>query len=123
MSRAHAAIAYRQPHVALGLSMPAGRKMAKAAKSSWAVLLLVLTAACAGAYVYQMNRAATKGYSLRELDRKLEVLQDQVMVLEDEAAKKQALRTIEEQVKGLGYVPVDRVDFVDVGRNAYAIAE
>jgi hypothetical protein len=70
-----------------------------------------------------MNRSATKGYSLRELDRKLEVLQDQVMVLEDEAAKKQALRTIEEQVKGLGYVPVDRVDFVDVGRNAFAIAE
>lgn len=123
MSRAYASVAYRQPQAALGLSMPAGKKIAKAAKHSWAGAFLMLAAVCASMYVFQMNRAATKGYQLRDLDSQVQALQDQVTVLEDKAAKKQALRTIEDEVKGLGYVPVEQVEFVDVGHNAYAVAK
>ncbi len=122
MPRGHA-IALRQPQVALGLSMPAGKKIAKAAKASWAGAFLMLAAVCASTYVFQMNRAATKGYQLRDLDTQVQTLQDQVTVLEDQAAKKQALHTIEEEVKGMGYVAVDQMEFIDVGRNAYAVAK
>lgn len=83
----------------------------------------MLAAICASMYVFQMNRAATKGYQLRDLDSQVQALQNQVTVLEDKAAKKQALRTIEDEVKGLGYVPVEQVQFIDVGHNAYAVAK
>lgn len=123
MPRGAYAIAYRQPQAALGLSMPAGKKIAKAAKASWAGAFLVLAAVCASAYVFQMNRAASKGYALRDLDNQVQSLSDQVTVLEDQAAKKQSLHTIEEEVKGLGYVAVDQMEFIDVGHNAYAVAK
>jgi hypothetical protein len=35
----------------------------------------------------------------------------------------QSLATIESRVQGLGYVAVDHMEFVDVGRGSYALAK
>ncbi len=100
-----------------------GRRLEKVAKRSWAVGFLVLTAVIAGYYVYQMNATASKGYTLRQLQQRQEQLRMTVVTFENRVAQMQSLRTIEEKVAGLGYVPVDRMEFVDVGRSSYALAK
>lgn len=121
MSRSHI-VALRQPHIALGLSLAPGRKLEKAARNAWVGVFLVLSFFTMTMYVFQMNKASTKGYALREEENRLEQLKSTVAELEDHAAKNQALYTIEERVKGLGYVPVDRMEFLDVARGTYAVA-
>ncbi|MCE9586064.1 hypothetical protein K8R04_01955 [Candidatus Uhrbacteria bacterium] len=121
MARSHVN-ALRQPHLALGLSLAPGRKLEKAARNAWIGVFLVLSFFTMAAHVYQMNKSATKGYTLREQEQRLEKLKSTVAELEDHAAKNQALYTIEERVKGLGYVPVDRMEFLDVARGSYAVA-
>jgi len=121
MSRAHIT-SLRQPHLALGLSMSKGRKFEKAARNAWVGVFLVLSFLAMAVHVFQMNKAATKGYALREQELRLEELKATVANLEDQAARNQALYSIESRVQGLGYVPVDRMEFLDVSRGTYAVA-
>jgi hypothetical protein len=121
MARSHVS-ALRQPHLALGLSLAPGRKLEKAARNAWIGVFLVLSFFVMAIQVFQMNKAATKGYALRDQEKRLEQLKATVADLEDKAAKNQALYSIETRVQGLGYVPVDRMEFLDVTRGSYAIA-
>ncbi len=121
MSRSFSS-SYRQPHLALGLSLAPGRKLEKAARNAWVGVFLVLSFSAMAVSVFQTNKSATKAYSLREQESRLEQLKATVADLEDHAAKNQALATIEERVKGLGYVPVDHMEFLDVSRGSYAVA-
>lgn len=121
MARSHVTV-LRQPHLALGLSLAPGRKLEKAARNSWIGLFLVLSFLAMALNVYQMNKAATKGYTLRDQEKRLERLKATVAELEDKAAKTQALYAIEARVKDLGYVRVDRMEFLDVTRGSYAVA-
>lgn len=120
MSRAYA-IAMQRPRVELGLPLSSGKKMEVAAKRTWILLMVVVTAACLGMYLYQVNRAASKGFTLRTLERQLDQLQTTVADLENTAAHMQSLASVEARVAGRGYVPVDRMEFVDVPAG-YAIA-
>jgi hypothetical protein len=121
MARSHVTV-LRQPHLALGLSLAPGRKLEKAARNAWVGLFLVLAFFAMAINVFQMNKAATKGYALRDQEKQLEQLKATVSDLEDKAAKNQALYSIETRVQGLGYVPVDRMEFLDVTRGSYAVA-
>ncbi len=121
MARTQASL-LRQPHLALGLSLAPGRKLEKAARNAWIGVFLVLAFFIMAIQVFQMNKAATKGYALRDQEKRLEQLKATVAELEDQAAKTQALYSIEERVKGLGYVPVDHMEFLDVSRGSYAVA-
>lgn len=121
MSRSFATT-LRQPHIALGLSLAPGRKLEKAARNAWVGVFLALSFFAMAISVFQTNKSTTKGYTLREQESRLEQLKASVAELEDHAAKSQSLATIEERVKGLGYVPVDRMEFLDVSRGSYAVA-
>ena len=120
MARSHVS-ALRQPHLALGLSLAPGRKLEKAARNAWIGVFLVLSFFVMAIQVFQMNKAATKGYALRDQEKRLEQLKAAVAELEDKAAKNQALYSIEARIQGLGYVPVDRMEFLDVTRGSYAV--
>ena len=120
MSRAYA-IAMQRPRVELGLPLSAGKKVEAAAKRTWIMLMVVVTAACIGMYLYQVNRAASKGFTLRTLERQLDQLETTVAELENTAATMQSLSVVEARVRGLGYVPVDHMEFVDVPAG-YALA-
>lgn len=102
--------------------MPVGRKIEVAAKRSWAIVFVVGALACGAYYVFLMNGTATKGYTLRNLEKQLDQLRATVMTYENRSAELQALRTIEDRIQGLGYVTVDQMEFVDVARGSYALA-
>lgn len=104
------------------LPTPVGRRIEVAAKRSWAILFLVGAVACVAYYVFLMNSTATKGYTLRNLERQLEQLQATVMTYENRAAELQALHTIEARITNMGYVAVERMEFLDVARGSYALA-
>lgn len=109
----------------LPFSLPkhVGRKLEVAAKRSWAVGLFAALLVLGGFHVYQMNVTASKGYTLRSLQVQLDQLNATVSEMDAKSAKMQSLATIESRVQGLGYVAVDHMEFVDVGRGSYALAK
>lgn len=120
MSRAYA-LALRNPHLSLGLPVPVGRKIEVAAKRGWVVAMVFLTLLCVGVYLYQVNRAASKGFTLRNLEKQLDQLSVEVETLENSSAKLQSLSAVEARVQQIGYVRIDRMEFVDVP-SGYAMA-
>jgi len=99
-----------------------GRKLEVAAKRSWAIMLMATVMVMGGFHVYQMNVTASKGYTLRNLQVQLDQLNATVSELDARSAKMQSLATVEARVQGQGYVAVDHMEFVDVGRGSYALA-
>lgn len=104
------------------LPMHVGRRIEVVAKRSWAILFLLAAVLCMGYQVFLMNSTASKGYTLRTLEKRLEQLRGTVATMENTTAQLQALHTIEAKVQGQGYVQVERMEFVDVGRGSYALA-
>ena len=82
-----------------------------------------LSVFCVGVYVYQVSLAAPKGYEMRNLEKQREVLEESVSALEAQVAAQQSMNALQDRVKGLGYVPVDRMEYIDVNGHAYAFAK
>ena len=99
---------------ALGMAVPIGRRIGEAGKRTWFVLIIAASMALAGVYFYQINAAATKTFALREQEKRLEHLRETVSSLETQAAKEQAMVTMEERIKGVGFVPNEHVEYLSV---------
>ena len=111
----------KHPQETLGMAVPVGRRIGEAGKASWMAVLVALAMALIGAYLYQINAAATKTYALREREKHLEQLRESVSSLETQAAKGLAMQTLEEQIKTKGFVAVDRVEYLEANRGTVAI--
>lgn len=120
MSRSFA-ISLTSPHAALGLPVSKGKKLELAAKKTWIAIMIGLTVFFIGTYLYQVNRAASKSFVLTSLEKDMERLEVTVADLENASAEMQALANVEERLRDMGYVSVDRMEFVDVPRG-YALA-
>ena len=120
MSRSFA-ISLNTSRVALGLPLSKGRKLELVAKKTWVGIMVALTLFFVGTYLYQVNRAASKSFVLTSLEKNKTQLDTQVAELENASAKMQSLANIERRLRNMGYVPVDRMEFVDVPRG-YAMA-
>lgn len=120
MSRSYA-ISLKTPHATLGLPVSKGRQLEVAAKKTWIAAMAALTIFFVGMYLYQVNRAASKSFVLTSLEKQVDELETTVANLENESAEMQALANVEERLHDLGYVAVDRMEFVDVPRG-YALA-
>lgn len=113
----------KRSHETLGLPTPIGRKLSGLGKSTWVTLSICLTIAAAGLYIYQVNSAASKSFTVRDLEKQTERLRNDVMALENQSVKMQAMYSLQERVKPLGYVSIDRMEFLDVSHSSYALAQ
>jgi TolA-binding protein len=120
MSRAFA-LTMKRPQETLGIPMSMGRRLSAAGKVSWFSLIVIATCVCMGVYMFQINTAAKQGYTLRALQKRLESLNERVTALDNQTAQMQTIRTVEERIKGLGYVPADHMEFMDPN-HGYALA-
>lgn len=111
----------KRPHVTLGLPVPFGRKIGEVGKIGWMVFMGVASLFCVGLYIFLVNASATKDYQLRAYEKQLERLKETVSVLESQTAEMQSMHTLEEQVKTLGYVPVDQMEYIDAS-HGFAMA-
>ena len=100
-----------------------GRRLGTLGKGSWVTMMAILTLLCGGAYVYQVNLGATKSYQLRNLETQRDRLLETVSSLETKIAEMRSMKTMQERIQGLGYIPIEAPQFLDTARNAYALAK
>lgn len=125
LSMSHRSFAFTlpRPHEAFGIPAGVSRRVG-ATSLQWGMGFLLLggtTIACLIFYVFLVNAGASKSFTLRTLDRKVERLQETTSALEEQVVRLQAIQSVEERVKGLGYVPVDRYEYIDIPRPSYAL--
>lgn len=108
------AISLKRPHEQLGLPMPITRRLADVQSGTWMALLIGGIIACAGVYIYQVNAAASKSFELRQLEKKVERLQDSVSSLDYKITELRSIHSLETRIEGLGYVPATNVRYLEV---------
>ncbi len=111
MSRAFA-ISLKRPHEQLGLPMPIARRLTDIQSSTWIALMVGLIVACVGIYIYQVNVTASKGFELRQLEKKVDHLQDSVSSLNYKVTQLKSIHSLETQIQGMGYVPLTNVHYL-----------
>ncbi len=110
------AFTLQRPSQALGLPMPVSRRIDPSAvhrSLALGVLGLVFVTSI-GMYVSMIGRAAQRTVELRALDRQVEALTEVVADLDQKIAREQAMPTMEARVRSLGFVSIDRSEYVRV---------
>lgn len=115
------ALAMTRPHERLGLPLPLGRRLPRGLVS-WNILIAALTIALAFVYVVQVNRAASRGFSLRDTEKKVDTLRSEVLSLEDKVATLSSVQSMSDRATQLGFVAVENLEFVNPAANSYAVA-
>lgn len=120
MSRTYA-IAMTRPHERFQIPLPLGRRLPQGVVG-WNMLIAAVSIALACGYVVQVNRAAARGFNLREAEKKIEHLQIEVTSLNDTVATLSSLQSLSERATQLGFVPIDRLEFANPAAKSYAMA-
>ncbi len=110
------AFTLRRPTEALGLPMPVSRRIDPSAMHrtlAMSVLALIFFTSV-GVYVSSIGSAAQRTVELRTLERQLESVKEIVADLDQKIAREQAMPAFEARVKALGFVPIDRSEYVRV---------
>lgn len=87
------------------------------------VLGVLLVLAGVGVYIIQVNASVTTGYTLRELELKLDTLAEDNQKLEIALRKSQSLESVERSVRILGLVPAENPQYVEGAPPSYALAQ
>jgi len=85
------------------------------------VVVIVLILAMGTMYLVQVNRATTKGYQIRDLEKRIQTIEDNNQKTQLEIAEMQSLDSIEKRIEKLGMVQVDRIEYVKVPGTAVAV--
>ncbi|MBI4138933.1 hypothetical protein HY479_02170 [Candidatus Uhrbacteria bacterium] len=120
MSRSFS-LAMTRPHERFGLPQPIGRRLPHG-MAGWNALLISVTVALTLAYIIQVNKAAARGFQLRDVEKKIETVNAEVMRLEDKLATLSSVQALTDRAKSLGFQPAERIEFVNPAANAYALA-
>jgi len=110
------AFTLRRPTEALGLPMPVSRRIDPSAMHRTLAMgvLAVIFFTSVGVYVSSIGSAAQRTVELRTLERQLESVKEIVADLDQKIAREQAMPAVEARVKALGFVPIDRSEYVRV---------
>jgi hypothetical protein len=115
------ALAMTRPHERFGLPQPLGRRLPQGIVG-WNVLVAAVSVALVVAYVFQVNLASSRSFALRDVERKIDSLKVDVMSLEDKTATLSSMQAMTERAAQLGFVPVDKQEFVNPASKSYAFA-
>jgi cell division protein FtsL len=85
------------------------------------IAVIVLILVMGTMYLVQVNRATTKGYQIRDLEKRINLIEESNQKAQLEIAELQSLDSIEERMETLGMVPVDRMQYVKVPGTSVAV--
>ena len=85
------------------------------------IVIVVCIAVVGLFYLLEVNQATTKGYKMRDLEKKIQQVEDANNKLELEVTELQALNNIQERVKSLGMVPTDKVKYIKTPDSSVAV--
>ena len=89
-----------------------------------AVLNLLLAVSAASMFVGYLclnNQTAAHGFAIRDLERKIDELQDEKRRLDLEVLSRRSMDNVEARVRDLGFVPIGGVDYLFTGRSGVAL--
>ncbi|MCI0479301.1 hypothetical protein L0Y59_02045 [Candidatus Uhrbacteria bacterium] len=109
-----------RPHERLGLPQPIGRRLPQGVLG-WNMVVAALTLMCVFGYVVQVNRAASRGYALRDVEKDVASLRSDVMRLEDTVAKLASVQALTERATALGFVPVRSIEYANPAAASMAL--
>lgn len=123
MSNRSFAFTLPRPHEAFGIPVPTMRKLGNDGLQRGLSFLILAGAiiSCLVFYVVLVNAGASKSFTLRTLDRRMERLQETTSDLDEQVVRLQAIQSIKDRVTGMGYIPIDRYEYIDVKQGAYAM--
>ena len=116
------ALCMAKPHERFGIPQPIGRRLPHG-KTGWGIFLAALTVATTLVYIFQVNKAASRGYLLRDMEKKIESGSTEVVRLEDKIAVLSSVQSLSDIAKELGFQSTERLEFVNPAANAYALAK
>ncbi len=77
-------------------------------------ILAAIFVTSVGVYISLVGRAAQRTVELRALDNRVESLKEVVADLDQKITRNQAMPTLQARVEALGFVPIDRSEYVRV---------
>lgn len=116
------AISMTRPHESLGLPKPIGRRVPRGIVA-WNIAIATATLACGLFYVVQVNLASTKSYELRNTEKRVDALKTETMMIQDKIVMLSSMQSLNARAAELGFVPVDRLEFVNPASKSYALAQ
>jgi len=114
------ALAMTRPHERFGLPLPLGRRLPQGIVG-WNVLVAAATVALVAAYIFQVNLASSRAFALRDVERQVDGLKTEVMALEDKTATLSSVQAMTERATQLGFIPAERLEFVNPASRSYAL--
>lgn len=83
--------------------------------------LIVLIAAVGFMYLMEVNQATTKGYKMRDLEKKISSIEEVNRKLELQITDLQSLNNVKQRVDDLGMVPSDKVKYIKIPGTSVAL--
>jgi cell division protein FtsL len=96
-------------------------KAATLEKGSFRALLLVGTIMLGVLYIWQVNMAATTGYTMRDLESSIYTLEIEQERLDLQVAQLQSVDSVTERVQMLGLTEVKTIQYLTPGGGSVAI--
>jgi hypothetical protein len=110
------AFTLQRPSETLGIPMPVSRRIDPSAmhRSLALGILGVLFVTSVGFYISMIGQAAQRTVELRTLDRQVQSLKEVVADFDQKIAREQSMPAMEARVRALGFVAIDRSEYVRV---------
>lgn len=111
------ALTLNRPSDALGLPTSMSRRFARTGihPAVWVMLLVAVSLFSIGFYVFQVSTSAQKTFTMRNLEKQSDRLEEVVAQLDQQVIREQAMNQLQTRVKEMGYIPVDKYEFIKVG--------
>ena len=78
----------------------------------WNMILVACTLVFGATYLFEINSLSTKGYEIRQLERKIKEMETEQKHLEVQAANLQSINRIQQEAKKLNFVPTGSVTYI-----------
>ncbi len=116
------ALSLTKPYETLGMPKPLITRLPNGL-AAWNMLILSLSVAIGVVYIVQVNLAAAKGYVLRNIEKKVEVLKTETLVMQDKIATMSSIQMLNARASELGFMPVENLEFMNPTGKATALAK
>jgi hypothetical protein len=114
------AISLTRPHEAFDLPKPFGRRVPRGIVA-WNVIIAALTLVSGVCYVVLVNMGSAKSYERRNVEKRIEELRTETMMIQDKIVLLSSMQSLNTRAAELGFVPVDRLEFVNPAAKSYAM--
>jgi len=74
--------------------------------------LLCLVGGLLAGYLVMNNQSAASGFAVRDLEKQISTLRDEADDLDLQIVAMQAMNNVEQQIGGLGFVPIEQLDYI-----------